>query len=249
MSTAASQTMELIPSIDVLGGKVVRLHRGDYDKVTVFAEDPAAQAAHFASLGARSLHVVDLDGARAGKPGNRDVLERILRDAPTLRIQVAGGIRTRESAEHWFSLGAKRVVLGTIAIKQPALAEALCREHPGGIVIALDAKDGIIAVEGWLEATGQQLTDVAREVDDWGAAAILFTDINRDGTREGPAVETTAALQKSARATVIASGGIGTLADLAALRAAGVRAAVTGRALYSGEFDLAQAFHEYRGGT
>ena len=240
--------MELIPSIDVLDGKVVRLHRGDYAQVTVFADDPAAQAAHLQGLGARSLHVVDLDGARSGKPGNREVLERILRAAPMLQVQVAGGIRTRDAAEQWFRLGARRVVLGTIAIKQPALAEALCREHPGGIVIALDAKDGIIAVEGWLEATGQQLSDVAREVDDWGAAAILFTDINRDGTREGPAVETTAALQKNARATVIASGGIGTLEHLAALRAAGVRAAVTGRALYSGAFDLAEAFREYRGG-
>ncbi|MDB4989018.1 MAG: Phosphoribosylformimino-5-aminoimidazole carboxamide ribotide isomerase [Myxococcaceae bacterium] len=247
MTAPIEKSMELIPSIDVLDGKVVRLHRGDYAQVTVFADDPAAQAAHFQSLGARYLHVVDLDGARAGKPGNREVLERILREAPKLQVQVAGGIRTRESAEQWFALGARRVVLGTIAIKQPALAEALCREHPGGIVIALDAKDGVIAVEGWLEATGQQLTDVAREVDDWGAAAILFTDINRDGTREGPAVETTAALQKSARATVIASGGIGTLDDLYALRNAGVRAAVTGRALYSGAFDLTAAFREFAG--
>lgn len=245
--TTAPQTMELIPSIDVLDGKVVRLHRGDYSQVTVFAEDPAAQAAHFQELGARSLHVVDLDGARAGTPGNRAVLERILQTAPRLKIQVAGGIRTREAAEQWFQLGAARVVLGTIAIKQPALAAALCREHPEGVVIALDAKDGVIAVEGWLESTGQQLTDVARKVDDWGAAAILFTDINRDGTRAGPAVETTATLQKNARATVIASGGIGTLEDLHALRAAGVRAAVTGRALYSGAFDLGQAFAEFCG--
>jgi len=239
--------MELIPSIDVLDGKVVRLHRGDYAQVTVFSDDPAGQALRLQELGARRLHVVDLDGARAGKPGNQAVLESIVKRAPKLSVQVAGGIRTRDAANAWFQLGARRVVLGTIAIKQPALAELLCREHPEGIVIALDAKDGIIAVEGWLETTGQQLEDVAQKVDAWGAAAILFTDINRDGTREGPAVDTTAALQKSARATVIASGGVGTLSHLRALRDAGVRAAVSGRALYSGEFDLAEAFDEFRG--
>jgi phosphoribosylformimino-5-aminoimidazole carboxamide ribotide isomerase len=239
--------MELIPSIDVLDGKVVRLHRGDYDKVTVFADDPAAQAVKLQELGARRLHVVDLDGARAGKPGNHAVLEAIVQRAPRLQVQVAGGIRTREAAEQWFQRGAARVVLGTVAIKQPVLAEELCKVHPEGVVIALDAKDGVIAVEGWLESTGLQLADYARKVDAWGAAAILFTDINRDGTREGPAVETTASLQQSARATVIASGGVGTLEHLQALRAAGVRAAVIGRALYSGAFDLAQAFAEFKG--
>ncbi|MET0287169.1 MAG: HisA/HisF-related TIM barrel protein, partial [Polyangiales bacterium] len=122
--------MELIPSIDVLDGKVVRLHRGDYDKVTVFADDPAAQAEKLAALGARKLHVVDLDGARAGKPGNHAVLEAIVRRAPSLKVQVAGGIRTREAAEQWFQRGAARVVLGTVAIKQPVLAEELCKAHP-----------------------------------------------------------------------------------------------------------------------
>jgi phosphoribosylformimino-5-aminoimidazole carboxamide ribotide isomerase len=175
------------------------------------------------------------------------VLEAIVRRAPALRVQVAGGIRSREAAEQWFERGAARVVLGTVAIKQPELAEALCRAHPQGIVIALDAKDGVIAVEGWLESSGEQLEHYARKVDGWGADAILFTDINRDGTREGPAVETTAALQRQARATVIASGGVGTLAHLRALQRAGVRAAVIGRALYSGAFDLAAAFAEFKG--
>jgi phosphoribosylformimino-5-aminoimidazole carboxamide ribotide isomerase len=240
-------SMELIPSIDVLDGKVVRLHRGDYAQVTVFADDPAAQAEKLQGLGARRLHVVDLDGARAGKPGNHAVLEAIVRRAPRLKVQVAGGIRTREAAEQWFERGAARVVLGTVAIKQPALAEALCKAHPSGVVIALDAKDGVIAVEGWLESSGEPLEAYARKVDAWGAAAILFTDINRDGTREGPAVETTALLQRQARATVIASGGVGTLEHLRALREAGVRAAVIGRALYSGAFDLAEAFAEFAG--
>ena len=237
--------MELIPSIDVLEGKVVRLHKGDYAQVTVYADDAAVQAVRLQELGAQRLHVVDLDGARDGKPGNSRSLEAILRAAPKLTVQVAGGIRTRAAAEHWLSIGAARVVLGTVAIKQPELAESLCRAHPDRIVIALDARGGVVAVEGWLENTGRALHDVARQVDGWGAAAILFTDIDRDGTREGPAVESTAALQKSVRPTVIASGGIGTLEHLEALRAAGVRAAVCGRALYSGAFDLAAAFQTY----
>lgn len=234
--------MELIPAIDLLEGKVVRLHQGDYAKVTVYSDDPAGQAKQFAELGATRLHVVDLDGARSGKPGNRATIERILAAAPGLKVQIGGGIRTREIAEQWYAAGAARVVLGTVAIKDPALAEALCRARPDGVVVALDAKDGMIAVEGWLETTGKPVHEVAQQVDGWGAAAILFTDIARDGTREGPAVDATAALQKSVRATVIASGGIGALADLSALRAAGVRSAVCGRALYSGAFALADAF-------
>lgn len=234
--------MELIPAIDLLDGKVVRLHKGDYQQVTVYSDDPAGQAKQFADHGAARLHVVDLDGARSGKPGNRDTIERILKAAPGLQVQVGGGVRTREAAEYWYSLGARRVVLGTVAIKDPALAQALCRAHPDGVVVALDAKAGFVAVEGWLEATGKPLAEVAREVDGWGVSAILFTDIDRDGTREGPAVDATAQLQQSVQATVIASGGIGTLADLEALKAAGVRSAVCGRALYSGAFTLAEAF-------
>lgn len=239
--------MELIPAIDVLGGKVVRLHKGDYAQVTVYADDPAAQAKRFQEVGATRLHVVDLDGARDGKPGNREVIERILQEAPGLKVQIGGGIRTREAAEHWFSLGASRVVLGTVAIKQPELARALCSAHPEGVVVALDAKGGMIAVEGWLESTGKHVREVAREVDAWGAAAVLFTDIDRDGTREGPAVQATAELQANLRATVIASGGIGALDHLRALRDAGVRSAVCGRALYSGAFTLEEAFRVCRG--
>jgi phosphoribosylformimino-5-aminoimidazole carboxamide ribotide isomerase len=239
--------MELIPAIDLLDGNVVRLHKGDYQQVTVYSEDPAGQAKQFAELGAARLHVVDLDGARSGKPGNRETIERILKAAPGLQVQVGGGIRTREVAEHWYSLGARRVVLGTVAIKDPQLAQALCRAHPDGVVVALDAKAGMVAVEGWLEATGKPVQQVAIEVDGWGVSSILFTDIDRDGTREGPAVEATAKLQESVKATVIASGGIGTLEHLTALRAAGVRSAVCGRALYSGAFTLAEAFVACRG--
>lgn len=234
--------MELIPAIDLLAGKVVRLHKGDYAQVTVYSDDPAGQAKRFQDAGANRLHVVDLDGARDGKPGNLPVIESILKAAPGLKVQVGGGIRTRESAEHWFSAGATRVVLGTAAIKNPELVRALCSAHPDGVVAALDAKGGMIAVEGWLEATDKAVDKVAVEVDGWGVSAILFTDIDRDGTREGPAVESTAKLQRSVRATVIASGGIGTLDHLVALRESGVRSAVCGRALYSGAFTLEQAF-------
>lgn len=234
--------MEMIPAIDLLGGKVVRLHKGDYAQVTVYSDDPAGQAKRFVDAGASRLHVVDLDGAREGKPGNLPVIESILRAAPSLKVQVGGGIRTRETAEHWFASGATRVVLGTIAIKDPELAQRLCADHPDGVVMALDAKAGFIAVEGWVETTGKPVADVAQQVDGWGASAILYTDIDRDGTREGPAVDATFSLQQKVRATVIASGGIGTLAHLAALRDAGVLATVCGRALYSGAFTLEQAF-------
>lgn len=239
--------MELIPAIDLLDGKVVRLHKGDYQAVTVYSDDPAGQAKRFAEAGATRLHVVDLDGARDGRPGNRAVIEAILAAAPELRVQVGGGIRSRETAEHWFACGATRVVLGTAAIKDPSLVRELCRAHPEGVVVALDAKAGLVSIEGWLENTGKRVESVAAEVDAWGAAAILFTDIDRDGTREGPALESTAALQRSVKATVIASGGIGALEHLAGLRDHGVRAAVCGRALYSGAFTLEEAFRVSEG--
>lgn len=234
--------MELIPAIDLLDGKVVRLHKGDYQAVTVYSDDPAGQAKRFFEAGAKRLHVVDLDGARDGRPGNRPVIESILKVVPQLRVQVGGGIRSRETAEHWFASGATRVVLGTAAIKDPALVRDLCSAHPEGVVVALDAKAGLVAVEGWLETTGKRVESVATEVDAWGVAAILFTDIDRDGTREGPAVESTAGLQRAVTVTVIASGGIGALEHLAALRDSGVRAAVCGKALYSGAFSLEEAF-------
>jgi phosphoribosylformimino-5-aminoimidazole carboxamide ribotide isomerase len=238
--------MELIPAIDVLGGQVVRLHQGRYDAATVYGDDPALWARRFHEAGATRLHVVDLDGARDGRPGNVAVIERILAAAP-LRVQVGGGIRTRESAERWFEAGVARVVLGTAAVREPTLVRALAEARPDGVVVAIDAQAGEVKVEGWLEGTGVQAPVLASEVDAWGVAAVLFTAIERDGTSVGPDVAATAALQKGLRATVIASGGIGALAHLAALREAGVRASVCGRALYSGAFTLAEAFAVCRG--
>jgi phosphoribosylformimino-5-aminoimidazole carboxamide ribotide isomerase len=192
------------------------------------------------------LHVVDLDGAREGAPRNVEVIEAILRAAP-LTVEVGGGIRDEASAERWLSAGVKRVVLGTAAIKQPELVRGLCARHPEGVVVAVDARAGEVAVEGWLQSTGRAVEDLVREVDAWGAAALLYTVIERDGTNEGPDVAATLALQAKGRAPVIASGGIGTLDHGRALAAAGARAAVCGRALYAGAFSVPEAMAAARG--
>ncbi len=233
--------MELIPAIDLLGGKVVRLERGRYDKVTVYSERPVEQARVFFDAGARRLHVVDLDGARSGSPQNLAVIEAIMRTVP-VRIQVGGGIRDEVVAKRWLSAGADRVVLGTAAVKDPAFVQRLCAEHPGSVVVAVDERDGEVAVEGWLEGSGKRAPDLAREVDGWGVGAILHTVIARDGTKEGPDIDATLALQAVVNATVIASGGIGDLSHIRALAQRGVRAAVCGRALLSGAFSVPEAF-------
>lgn len=233
--------MELIPAIDLLDGKVVRLHQGKYDEVTVYHDDPVAMAKRFEAEGAERLHVVDLEGARSGKPAHVPVIEGILRET-ALKVQVGGGVRDERIAAQWLDAGAARVVLGTMVVKAPDVARALCAERPGAIVVALDARDGKVAVEGWREQSSRDVVELAEEVDGWGIGAILFTNIHRDGTRQGPDVEATAGLQSSVNTTVIASGGIGALDDLRALAAAGIRSAVCGRALYSGAFTLSEAF-------
>ncbi|HSN81155.1 MAG TPA: 1-(5-phosphoribosyl)-5-[(5-phosphoribosylamino)methylideneamino]imidazole-4-carboxamide isomerase [Polyangiales bacterium] len=233
--------MELIPAIDLLDGKVVRLHQGKYDEVTVYHDDPVAMAKRFEAEGAARLHVVDLEGARSGKPAHVPVIEGILRET-ALKVQVGGGVRDERIAAQWLDAGAARVVLGTMVVKAPDVARALCAERPGAIVVALDARDGKVAVEGWREQSSRDVVELAEEVDGWGIGAILFTNIHRDGTRQGPDVEATAGLQSSVNTTVIASGGIGALDDLRALAAAGIRSAVCGRALYSGAFTLSEAF-------
>ncbi len=232
--------MELIPAIDLLQGRVVRLQKGRYDDVTVYSDDPAGQARAFYEQGARRLHVIDLDGARSGEPCNLDAIGEILKAAP-LVVQVGGGIRNREAVRRWFDAGVERVVLGTSAVKDPELVGELCASRPGGVIVAVDARRGRVAVEGWLEDSGRSDLELALQADRWGAAAILFTAIERDGTSEGPDVEATRRLQHSVRATVIASGGIGSLDHIRALAAAGVRSAVCGRALYNGAFTLGEA--------
>ncbi|MBX3276079.1 MAG: 1-(5-phosphoribosyl)-5-[(5-phosphoribosylamino)methylideneamino]imidazole-4-carboxamide isomerase [Sandaracinaceae bacterium] len=237
--------MELIPAIDLLGGRVVRLHKGDYDAATAYAGDPVAVALGFAEAGATRLHVVDLDGARGRAGEHAAVIARIVAAAP-LAVQVGGGVRDRATAERWLEAGAARVVLGTVAVRDPAAAEAICAAHPGRVIVAIDARGDEVAVDGWREAGGAHLATLAEQADAWGAAAILYTDIERDGTGEGPATERTRALQDRVRATVIASGGIGSLAHVLALRDAGVRAAVCGRALYEGALRLEDALAALR---
>lgn len=240
--------MELIPAIDLLGGKVVRLTRGQYDQVTVYSERPVEQARLFFDNGATRLHVVDLDGARAGEPKNLAVIEAILRAVP-MSIQVGGGIRDQAIAERWYAAGAERVVLGTAAIKHPAFVQQLCAAHPSGVVVAVDERDGVVAVEGWLEKSSVTARELATQVDAWGVSAVLHTVIARDGTREGPDIDATLALQSCVKATVIASGGIGELAHIRELAARGVRAAVCGRGLLSGAFSVPDAFAAARMAT
>jgi len=233
--------VELIPAIDLLDGKVVRLHQGKYDEVTVYHDDPVSMAKQFEDAGAERLHVVDLEGARRGQPAHVAIIQGILRET-NLQVQIGGGVRNEAVAAQWMDAGAARVVLGTVVVKAPEVARAICDRYPKGVVMALDARDGKIAVEGWQEQSGQDLVELAKEVDGWNIGAILFTNIHKDGTREGPDVEGTAGLQSHVDTTVIASGGIGSLDDLRALSAARVRSAVCGRALYSGAFTLAEAF-------
>ncbi len=233
--------MELIPAIDLLDDKVVRLHQGRYDNVTVYDDDPVAAAKKFEGQGAKRLHVVDLEGARSGEPAHTSVIQRILRETG-LQVQVGGGVRNEDIAGQWMDAGAARVVLGTIVVKAPDEAKAICARFPDAVIVALDARDGKVAVEGWQEQSVQEVVELAIEVDRWNIAGVLYTNIKKDGTREGPDVEGTASLQRAVGATVIASGGIGSLDDLLALSQAGVRAAVCGRALYSGTFTLSEAF-------
>lgn len=233
--------MELIPAIDLLDGKVVRLHRGDYDQVTVYDDDPVAMARRFESAGAVRLHVVDLEGARRGTPAHEWVIRGILSETK-LQVQVGGGVRNEDVAARWIDAGASRVVLGTVVVKASEEARGICERFPGAVVVALDARDGKVAVEGWQEQSEHDVVELAKLVDRWNIAAILFTNIHRDGTRKGPDVNGTAHLQAQVASTVIASGGIGTLDDLRALAHAGVRSAVCGRALYSGAFTLYEAF-------
>jgi phosphoribosylformimino-5-aminoimidazole carboxamide ribotide isomerase len=233
--------VELIPAIDLLDGKVVRLHQGKYDEVTVYDDDPVGMARRFEEQGAQRLHVVDLEGARRGRPAHVPTIRGILRET-NLQVQIGGGVRNEDVAAQWMDAGAARVVLGTVVIKEPDVARTICDRYPKGVVMALDARDGKIAVEGWQEQSEQDVIELAERVDGWNIGAILFTNIHKDGTREGPDVEGTAHLQSHVDTTVIASGGIGSLDHLRALSAAGVRSSVCGRALYSGAFTLSEAF-------
>jgi phosphoribosylformimino-5-aminoimidazole carboxamide ribotide isomerase len=232
--------MLVIPAIDLLGGKVVRLVEGRRDRSTVFSERPGEVARGFVAAGAKRIHVVDLDGAFSGTPENRRAVAEILGcGAP---VQLGGGVRDAETCERLLVDGVDSVVIGTVAVKEPDLVRQLCRRFPGRIIVAVDARDGKVAIAGWAEATQVDALDLAAEMVERGAAAILYTDIARDGTGVGPNVETSAKLQRVLHPTpVIASGGIGSAAHLRALALAGLQRCVVGRALYEGRLTLAEA--------
>jgi phosphoribosylformimino-5-aminoimidazole carboxamide ribotide isomerase len=232
--------MLILPSIDLLGGNVVRLYKGKRDMATVYSNAPAEIARGFVAAGAKRVHVVDLDAA-FGTGENRAVLRAIA--AAGAEIQVGGGVRDLAAARALLDAGAHAIVVGTSAVKQPELVQALCAELPGRVVVAVDAHDQKVAVEGWNEATDIEAADLAARAVGWGAASILYTDITRDGTGVGPNVEATARLARVLHPVpVIASGGIGTLDHLRALALAGVPQSVIGRALYENKFTLEQAF-------
>jgi phosphoribosylformimino-5-aminoimidazole carboxamide ribotide isomerase len=235
--------MILYPAIDLKAGKAVRLLRGDMKTAKVFNEDPADQARRFANSGFQGLHIVDLDGAFEGRTVNRAAVTAIL-EAVDLPLQLGGGIRDIETLESWLEAGVTRVILGTAAVKNPALVRDACRLFPGRIVVGIDARDGRVAVEGWVEESDISAEDLALRFEDAGVAAIVFTDIERDGVLGGPNVAATAALARRVSLPVIASGGVASLDDIAAflaVEASGVAGVIIGRALYDGRIDPASA--------
>jgi len=233
----------LFPAIDLKNGEAVRLQQGDMARATVFSRDPAAQARAFAEQGFTYLHLVDLDGAFAGKPVNAAAVEQILA-AVKIPVQLGGGIRDRATIDAWLSKGIARVIIGTAAVRDPALVKAAARAYPGRVAVGLDARDGQIAVEGWSKTAALSALDLARRFEDAGVAAIVYTDVNRDGMLGGLNLDATIALAEAISLPVIASGGLASLADVRALlepRAQKLEGAIAGRALYDGRLDPAAA--------
>jgi phosphoribosylformimino-5-aminoimidazole carboxamide ribotide isomerase len=235
--------MILFPAIDLKDGKCVRLLRGEMASATVFNDNPAAQAASFQALGFSWLHIVDLDGAVEGVAKNGSAVSEILKRT-ALPVQLGGGIRDRAAIERWLDAGVKRVILGTVAVKQPELVREAARAHPGRVAVGIDAKAGRVAVEGWGEVTDQSARNLARRFEDAGVAALIYTDIARDGTGLGLNIEETAAIADAVSIPVIASGGVGSLEDLRALKVlahSNIAGVICGRALYDGRVDAAAA--------
>ncbi len=235
--------MEVIPAIDLLAGKCVRLYQGDYARSQVFNDNPAEMAQQWVEQGATRLHVVDLDGAKQGKIVNLAAIEAIIA-AVAVPIQVGGGLRDRTSVAQLLDLGVQRVILGTVAVEQPQLVADLCQEFPGQIVVGIDARNGKVATRGWLETSEVSATQLATQMQELGAAAIIYTDIHRDGTLSGPNLEALRELATQISIPVIASGGISSITDLLSLLALeplGVVGAIVGRALYTGDISLKSA--------
>ncbi len=241
--------MDIFPAIDLLDGKCVRLYQGDYDRSQIFNDNPAAMARDWLAQGANKLHLVDLDGAKAGQPVNVAAIASIVEMVKTtatqpVQIQVGGGLRTEASVRQLLTLGVDRIILGTVAVEQPELVRTLCQQYPDQIAIGIDARDGKVATKGWLETSAVLAIDLARQMAKMGVAAIIYTDIHRDGTLTGPNLAALRELASGIDIPVIASGGVSSLRDLLdllSLTAVGVTGAIVGRALYTGEVNLTEA--------
>jgi phosphoribosylformimino-5-aminoimidazole carboxamide ribotide isomerase len=235
----------IIPAIDLKDGRCVRLEQGDMKKVTVFGDDPVAMAKHWASLGARRLHIVDLNGAVAGRPKNEKVIREMIKAVGETPIELGGGIRDLDTIESYLDAGVAYVVIGTAAVKNPGFLSDAAYAFPGHIIAGLDAKDGKVAVEGWSKMTGHDVVDLAKKYEDYGVEALVYTDIGRDGMMTGVNIEATLKLAQAIKIPLIASGGLNSIKDVEAvcqkLVPEGVIGAITGRALYEGKIDFKQA--------
>ena len=235
--------MIIYPAIDIRGGRCVRLTEGRFDAETVFADDPAEMALKWAGLGAEFLHLVDLDGALAGEGKNVPVIERILQSV-SIPVQLGGGIRNLVTIEKLLSLGVTRLILGSAAVKNPALVEEACKKYPGHIAVGIDAKNGEVAIEGWGKGSGVAATELAKKMAAYGVETIIYTDISRDGMLSGVNVEATAALARACGVPIIASGGVASIEDIRrvkAVEADGVQGCIIGKAIYTGAVDLQEA--------
>ncbi len=243
--------MIFYPAIDLKNGQCVRLLRGEMDSATVFNDDPSSQARAFAAAGCDWLHVVDLNGAFEGLPVNGEAVAGIL-GAVEMKVQLGGGIREMKTVEAWLNQGLSRVILGTAAVRNPELVREACRAFPGCVAVGIDARDGWVAVEGWSRVSDITALDLAKKLEDAGAAALIHTDVARDGAMQGPNIEATVALARAVSTPVIASGGVASMNDLAALKAAGdglIEGVISGRALYDGRIDPAAAVALLAGGA
>lgn len=234
--------MIFYPAIDLKDGNCVRLYKGDMDAATVFSNEPTSQALSFESAGAQWLHLVDLNGAFAGTSMNGAAVEEVLQ-AIMIPVQLGGGIRSMEMVDSWIERGVARVILGTAAVRDPQFVKDAAKAHPGKVAVGIDARGGKVAVSGWAETTDVEATDLARSFEDAGVAAIIYTDIDRDGAMQGPNIPATAALANAVSIPVIASGGVSSMADLQALKDCGadLNGAISGRAVYDGRIDLVEA--------
>ncbi|MGK7925418.1 MAG: 1-(5-phosphoribosyl)-5-[(5-phosphoribosylamino)methylideneamino]imidazole-4-carboxamide isomerase [Spirulina sp.] len=235
--------MDVIPAIDLLEGRCVRLYQGDYDRSEIFSDRPVDVARRWEEEGATRLHLVDLDGAKKGQSVNGEAIAAIVRGV-SIPVQVGGGLRDREKIRRVLDLGVKRAIVGTVAVENPDLVGELCQEFPGQIVVGIDARNGKVATKGWLETSEVQATDLAQQMEDKGVAAIIYTDIHRDGTLSGPNMDALRELARSVQVPIIASGGVSSLTDvlsLLSLEPAGVTGVIIGRALYTGDVSLREA--------